>query len=58
MNWGRLITIVVITGVLCWIVIPVLGAIVLGGGAGVAITGVSILILWPLLIWVNYRRSA
>lgn len=52
----NLVTKIVVVGAVCLVVIPVLGILLVGPDAGVAVTGVSILLLWPgLTFW--WHRS-
>jgi len=58
-NWRKLVASVVIATLAAWLLIPVVGGIVaillFGPDAAILVTGVSILLIWPLAIWWLYR---
>jgi hypothetical protein len=56
MKVGQIFSMVIATGVLCWLLIPIVGTMLLGAGAAGAVAGVSILLIWPLSMVLWHRN--
>jgi hypothetical protein len=56
MTSGQIVAMLVATWILCWLLIPILGVLMLGGGASGAVSGCSILLIWPLTMFFWHRN--